>query len=105
MPEQTGEAPVEVGDAAHRSRFEITVDARLAGFLSYRHLPDVVVFEHTEILGDFQGRGLAGRLAAGALDAVRERGLRIRPECEYLAGYVQRNPEYAGMVEGAAQQP
>ncbi|OZM79476.1 GNAT family N-acetyltransferase [Pseudonocardia sp. MH-G8] len=103
MPEQTSEqttdATVEVSDAPHHSRFEITAGGRLAGFLEYRMLPGVIVFEHTEINQDFQGRGLAGQLAAGALDAVRDRDLRIRPVCEYLAGYVQRNPRYAGLVE------
>jgi predicted GNAT family acetyltransferase len=99
MPEPTTDASVEVDDAPDRSRFEITVDTRPAGFLEYRLLPGVIVFEHTEIHGDFQGRGLAGRLAAGALDTARERGLRIRPVCEYLAGYVQRNPQYAALVE------
>ncbi|TQM11795.1 GNAT family N-acetyltransferase [Pseudonocardia kunmingensis] len=103
MPEQTTDSPVEVSDAPDRSRFEITVDSRPAGFLRYRHLPGVLVFEHTEIHDGFQGRRLAGQLAAGALDAARERGLRIRPVCEYLAGYVQRNPQYAALVDSPSQ--
>ena len=102
MPEPTTDAPVEVNDAPDRSRFEITVDTRPAGFLEYRLLPGVIVFEHTEIHDGFQGRGLAGQLAAGALDAVRDRGLRMRPVCEYLAGYVRRNPQYEALVESPA---
>ena len=103
MTGPTTDGTVEVRDAPERSRFEITVDGRLAGFLDYHRRPGVVVFEHTEIHDDHRGRGLAGQLAAGALDAVRDRGLQIRPDCEYLAGYVRRNPGYAALVEGRSR--
>lgn len=103
MTEQTTDSLVEVRNATDRSRFEITVGGRLAGFLEYHFRGGVVVFEHTEIHDDYRGRGLAGQLAGGALDAVRDRGLRIRPVCEYLAGYVRRNPGYTQLLEARAR--
>lgn len=103
LTEQTSATPTAVRNATDLSRFEITVDGQVAGFLEYHFRGGVIVFDHTEIHDDFRGLGLAGQLAAGALDAVRERGLQIRPVCEYLAGYVRRNPGYAALLEPRAR--
>ena len=69
-----------VHDVAERSRFEIHVDGRLAGFAQYRlNDPGLIVFTHTEIDDAFEGRGLGSILVRAALDAARSRGLAVRP--------------------------
>jgi uncharacterized protein len=90
---------VAVPDAPERSRFEITVDGELAGFAAYTLRPGQVVFTHTEIDDDHQGRGLAGRLARAALDQVRARGLQVIPQCPYIAAYIRKHPEYVELVD------
>jgi predicted GNAT family acetyltransferase len=41
---------------------------------------------------------VGSQLAAGALDAVRERGLRVIPRCPFIAGYLSRHQEYADLL-------
>lgn len=89
---------VDVTDVPARSRFEISVGGEPAGFARYRTEPDRIVLEHTEIDDAHQGQGLAGKLARGTLDAIRERGQRVTAECEYMAGYIARHDEYADLV-------
>ena len=87
-----------VADNPQRHRFELHVGETVAGFAAYRLEPDRVVFTHTEIDPAFEGQGLGSRLAAGALDAVRARGLAIVPQCPFIAAYVKRHPEYQDLV-------
>jgi predicted GNAT family acetyltransferase len=79
-------------------RYEIHVDGALAGFAQYRQRPDALVFTHTEIFDGYEGQGLGGTLARGALDDVRSRGVRIRPLCPFIADYIDRHPAYQELV-------
>jgi uncharacterized protein len=88
-----------VVDVPERSRFELAVDGRLAGFAEYRLQPGRVVFTHTEIDDAHQGQGLAAVLASAALDTVQDRGLLITPRCPYIASYIRKHPDYLGSVD------
>ena len=83
-------------DAQHR--YEIHVDGRLAGHLAWQDQAGVLEFVHTEIEQGFEGRGLAGQLVRFALDDTRRAGRRIKPSCSYVAGWLQRHPEYQDLV-------
>ncbi|UYM03509.1 GNAT family N-acetyltransferase [Solicola gregarius] len=87
-----------VADAPERSRFEIIVDGRLAGFAEYQLGDGVITFTHTEIGDEYAGQGLGSTLVRTALDDVRARGLSVRPLCPYVAAYIKRHPEYADLV-------
>lgn len=86
---------ISVVDNPSGSRFEIHVDGQVAGFVRYRLVPGKIVFIHTEIDPVYEGKGLGSKLAAGALDAARERSLEIDPQCPFIAAYMKRHPEYA----------
>lgn len=58
----------------------------------------VVALTHTVTRDDRQGEGLAGRLVAAVLDDLRERGLRLRPDCAYVASYLEDHPEQQDLV-------
>jgi predicted GNAT family acetyltransferase len=90
---------VRVVDAPQRDRYELHIDGVLAGVIEYRTTPGGLALVHTEVDPAFEGRGLSGRLIAGALGDVRSRGLRIRPLCAVVAGYIRRHPEYLDLVE------
>lgn len=90
---------VRVADAPDRSRFEVTVGGELAGLAEYRLRPGRIVLTHTEVGEAHQGLGLAGKLAAAALDSARERGLEVTPLCPYIAGYIRKHPRYRDLVD------
>jgi NAD+ kinase len=101
-----GSAQVGDGDATdavvvdnfEQSRYEVRLGGEVAGTLQYLRTPDHVELLHTEIDQAFQGRGLASRLAGGALDELRARSGRIVVSCQFVAGYLERHPEYATLV-------
>lgn len=92
----TSEPRVVHNAAEHK--YEIYVGEERAGFAAYREEPGRIVFTHTVVEPAFEGRGLGSRLAASALDDARRRGLPVVPLCEFIAGYIERHPEYADLV-------
>jgi predicted GNAT family acetyltransferase len=88
-----------VRDAPDRSRFEIIVDGKLAGFSEYRSRPGHIVFTHTEVGDAYQGRSLAAKLVRAALDRARRLDLEVTPLCPYVAGYIRRHPEFLDLVD------
>ena len=100
---------IEIVDNPARGRFELLDDGRVIGVASYAVVagggagdgaaPDRVVFFHTEVRPEYEGQGLAGRLASFALDAAVASGRTIVALCPYIKVHLRRHPEpYAAHV-------
>lgn len=87
-----------VVDNPQRNRFELLLDGVVVGFANYRLQPGRIVFIHTEIQPEFEGRGLGGRLAEAVLDTARARGLAVVPDCPFISAYIRDHLEYADLV-------
>jgi predicted GNAT family acetyltransferase len=87
------EARYAVVDAPDRARFEIRDGDEVAGFTEYRRRPEVIEFIHTEVVPEYEGKGVARRLISSALDAAREQGLAVLPLCPFVRRYIARHPE------------
>ncbi len=82
-----------------RLRYEVLLDDEVVGFADHVVRGDgVEVFPHTVITPAHEGKGLAGRLVRYALDDVRSRGVRISPTCWYVAGWIDRHPDYVDLL-------
>jgi uncharacterized protein len=92
------ETTIRVLDNPEERRYEVLVGDRVGGVAEYRMAGNRVIFTHTETDPNFAGKGLASRLARGALDDVRARGLVMTPKCPFIAAYVQRHPAYQDLV-------
>jgi NAD+ kinase len=93
-----GAADASVVDSFEQSRYEIILGGEAAGVLHYRRYDGGIDLLHTEIDQAFEGRGLASRLAAGALDDARARSTPVTVSCPFVTGYVERHPEYEDLV-------
>ncbi len=87
-----------VTDNPSRQRFELVEEGKLA-FADYHVSGDVLILPHVEADPALRGRGAAGRLMAGVMEIVRERGLKVRPVCSYAVAWLERHPEHADLVE------
>lgn len=65
----------------------------------YRRKGDIWILSHTYVPEAMRGSGVAAALVRAALDHIRAEGGRVVPDCSFVAAYIQRNPEYAGLVE------
>jgi uncharacterized protein len=71
-------------------QFELPVEGGLA-FVSYSREDERITFHHTEVPEQSEGKGVAAKVVAAALDYACDNGLRVVPECAYVAGYVKRH--------------
>ena len=93
---------IETRDNTEQSRYEAWLDGRLAGFAEYDlQGQDTIVFTHTEVGDEFEGRGVGSALARGALDDVRGAGQRqVVAQCSFIRGWIEKHPEYADLTRG-----
>jgi len=89
---------VTIRDNPDKRRFEAVVDGEVAGIVFYQERDGALVLVHTEVADEFEGQGVGSRLAAGALDEARARGVPVVPLCPFVRGYIDRHPEYADLV-------
>ena len=68
------------------------------GVLEYRFEGSVVVIDHTEVPPQLRGQGVAGQLAQAALTHAQSAGWRIRPQCRYIATYIERHPQFKALL-------
>jgi hypothetical protein len=96
---------VELHEAERR--YVLLLDGEHAGELVFRDRGGgVLALLHTEIDPARQRRGLGSELVKGALDDVRERGLKIVAICPFVEAYLRDHPEYADLaVADPARRP
>lgn len=83
---------------SEQHRYELLDNGGVVGIAEYKLDGDVVVFTHTEIGEGHEGKGYGSKLAKLALDDAVAAGRKIVARCEFIAGYVNRHPEYAASV-------
>jgi predicted GNAT family acetyltransferase len=92
-----------IADHPERHRYELEIDGRKAAEIVYRmHGPDTIDLVHTEVKPEFEGQGLASKIATFALDDARKRGLKVIPSCVYIQGFLRKHPEYADLVSSVS---
>lgn len=81
--------------AAHR--FEVQLGDKI-GLLAYRKNGLTYSLYHTEVPPEYEGQGIADRMASVALTTIRDEGGRIIPLCAFIKVYLRRHKEYAPLV-------
>jgi predicted GNAT family acetyltransferase len=90
--------PVVIVDHPELSRFAATIGDRLVGVIYYHRSEGAIEHIHTEVADDLEGHGVGSQLARAALEAARDEGLAVTPSCPFVAGYIERHPEFAALV-------
>jgi predicted GNAT family acetyltransferase len=90
-------ATTPVRDVPERSRYELETPAGVA-VAEYERADGVQTMTHTIVPEGARGGGVASRLVRYALDDARSRGLKVVPQCRYVARFVEAHPEYAHLV-------
>lgn len=91
---------ISIRQRQDKQRYELEVGGALAAFVDYRPGPDHVDFVHTEVLPQFEGKGLGSKLVRCALDDTRRQSLKVVATCPFIAKFVQGHPEYQDLLVG-----
>jgi predicted GNAT family acetyltransferase len=87
----------EVHDNQSASRFELDVDGHIA-FAEYKLAPGIITFTHTVVPKELGGRGIGSILAKSVLGTARTHALKVVPQCEFIAGYIAKHPEFQDLL-------
>jgi len=91
---------VTVKNNAEARSYDAYVDGEVAGSLVYERASERrVVFTHTLIKPQFREHEVGNMLVRGALDDVRAKNLTLTNFCDFVARYIDANPEYADLLD------
>lgn len=88
---------VAVVNNAEKHRFETTVEGHLA-IAEYNLIRGGIVFTHTEVPKELEGRGIGSALIRAGLAHARENKLQVTPICPFFAAYMKKHAEVQDLV-------
>lgn len=86
-----------VRDNRAEQEFELDVNGHRA-IAAYQREGGTITFTHTLVPPAIEGRGVASKLIRAALDAARDAGLKVVPQCPFVATFIERHPEYRDLL-------
>ncbi len=86
-----------VRDNRAEQEFELDIDGHRA-VAAYQREGDRIVFTHTVVPPEVEGRGVGSRLIRAALDSARDQGLKVVPQCQFVAAFIRKHPEYGDLL-------
>jgi uncharacterized protein len=78
--------------------FELEKDGHIAA-LEYQLSNGKMVFTHTGVPDALSGQGIGSLLARAGLDYARSQSFAVVPLCSFIAGYIQKHPEYKDLAK------
>lgn len=101
---EENEVEIEIAQNPSVNRFEAVLpDGTVAGYLEYELtgsglFNQVLAIPHTVVQPEFEGRGIAGRLASESFSWARKLGAAVDPICPFISAYIARNPVYQDLL-------
>ena len=83
-------------------RFEISIGSQKAFVDFLKNTQGQIFLTHTEVPKEFEGKGIASKLAKDALEWIDKNNLKLFPLCPYIVAYIKRNPEYKRLLAAGA---
>ncbi|KGE15878.1 GNAT family N-acetyltransferase [Sphingobacterium deserti] len=82
-----------------KGKFEIFVDEKLAGEMTYTWAGDSkFIIDHTEVNDGYDGQGLAKKLVLAGIEFARNQQVKIMPLCPYAKSVFDKNAEYKDVL-------
>ena len=82
---------------AEKKRFEIQVDSYTA-VLAYLLNGNIIVFTHTGVPPELEGRGIGSLLVKTGMQYAKEHNLKVTSLCWFVSGYIERHPEFQDLL-------
>lgn len=86
-----------VRDNRAEQEFELDLDGHRA-VAAYQREGDRIVFTHTVVPPAIEGRGVGSKLIRAALDSARDQGLKVVPQCPFVAAFIRKQPAYRDLL-------
>ena len=88
-----------IRDNPEKHRFEADLGDGSFAIAQYELRPGEIIFTHTQVPAAHEGHGVGTALIRFALNAARDRGLRVIPICPFFAAYIKKHPEEQDLLD------
>ncbi|HEU4740521.1 MAG TPA: GNAT family N-acetyltransferase [Meiothermus sp.] len=78
-----------IEDNAALQRYEARLDGKVVAYAEYRSISGAVMFTHTEVDEDMEGKGLGSKLIREALEDVKSKGPMAIFMCPFVAAFIR----------------
>ena len=95
---------VEVVNNTAARRFEAAAGGHLA-VIDYIQEETRIIYTHTGVPEAIEHQGIAQKMAHTALEYASDNHLKVVPQCPFVAGYIDRHPEYQSLVWNPSRNP
>ncbi len=75
------------------NRFEVQVDSHTAKLVYSLQTNNTILFTHTGVPPELEGRGIGSLLVKTGLEYARNNNLKVESLCWFVSGYMQRHPK------------
>ena len=90
---------ITIVDNPESGSYDAARGDRVIGTIVYKRREDRMVIRHTVVDPQFRGQGIGQALARRALDDLAAGGATLTNYCGFIADYIERNPEYAALID------
>jgi predicted GNAT family acetyltransferase len=88
-----------IRDNVEKHRFEADLGDGSLAIAEYQIRDRKILFTHTQVPPAHEGRGVGTALIRFALQAARDRGLRVVPICPFFAAYMDEHQEEQDLLD------
>lgn len=97
MSNQSAKSNLDITHNQAAKRFETSIDNQV-GYISYQERDGKLVYDHTIVPQELEGRGIGSALVKHALNYAREQDKKVVPQCSFVSSYISKHPEYQNLV-------
>ena len=80
------------------NRFEVQTDEDVS-YIDYRWYNQTLIFLYIFVPPAYRGKGISNVLMQYSLDYAKNKGVKIKVFCPYIAKYIRTHPEYKELIE------
>ena len=85
-------------DNTEKKQYELHVGDLTPKIEYIKHKNGEIYLTHTEVPSALEGKGIGSQLVEQALKDIERQGLRLVPLCPFVAGYIQKHPDWKRIV-------
>ena len=90
-----------IRDDPARHRFQTDLGDGSVAFAEYLLLTGRIIFTHTEVPPEHEGKGIGTALVRYALGEARKRKLLVIPKCPFFVTYMQKHAQERDLLDPA----
>jgi uncharacterized protein len=91
-------ANLTIENNTEKQQYEAKLDGKVVAFAEYRPIGQSIMFTHTEVNEDLEGKGVGSQLIRFALEDTKAKGMTAIPMCPFVKLFIQRHKDFIDVV-------